>query len=471
MGITQYKTTVLAFAQTVAGTDAARLKQPSILCLAVVLLALISMGLPTAPLQAEDQPSRSNLKVQAADLVRLLDASRSSLRQKAQDDLIELGPAVLQFLPTEGTSGLSAEQSRRLALVRGALVQKTTLASAAPSTVTLRAGNITLSDAVAEIQRQTGNQIVDLRDQFGQVVTNPEIAVQWKSTPFWKVMDELASKSQVGYYLYTGEPYLGLVAGPMPMTPVAYAGPMRAAVKKLVRSITYETGSSECALQLEVAWEPRLRPILLELDPAGIEAIDDQGRKIASETPPSRPAQGDEPPLVKVPVDKTMIRADLVLHFEPPPHDATRIKSLRGRLVVILPAGIQNFQFADLAGARNVSKSKSNLTVTLEEFKEFGEGQWAADLVLEFDAGQRDAFESYQTWFYDNEIYLQKADGTRFACNGGTTLKESGAGRLGIQYRFVDAPGRISDYSLVYKSPSTIVKQSLTFEFQDLKLP
>ena len=41
----------------------------------------------------------------------------------------------------------------------------------------------------------------------------------------------------------------------------------------------------------------------------------------------------------------------------------------------------------------------------------------------------------------------------------------------GFGYRFVDAPGKISDYTLVYKTPSTIVTDTVPFEFNDLELP
>ena len=443
-------------------------------CHCYLLPVVVSAAFLAASTPLWSQNQERDLRGRVAELVRLLDASHPALRQRAQDELIRFGPAALPLLPPEGTSGLSPEQSRRVAIVRAAMAQTARLASGSATRVTLSAKTITLRDVVAEISRQTGNQIVDLRDQFGQEVTNPEIAVDWKATEFWKVMDELARKSQVGYYLYTGEPYLGLVAQVMAGSPdavVVYAGPLRMSPVKLVETITYEANSRTCALQLEVAWEPRLRPILLELNSKDIELLDDQGRKITARSRQPAAGQQGEPPPLRIPLEKTMIRADVVLNFEPLPHDAKSIQWLRGRLSLVLPSDIQTFQFPDLLQAKNVTKHQGTLKVTLEEFKEFGEGQWAADLLLEFGSGDTEAFESYQTWFYDNEIYLQKADGTRFASNGGTTLTETQAGRVGIQYRFVDAPGRISDYRLVYKSPSSIARHSVSFEFQNLKLP
>src|SRR5262249_12942931 len=81
------------------------------------------------------------------------------------------------------------------------------------------------------------------------------------------------------------------------------------------------------------------------------------------------------------------------------------------------------------------------------------------------------AFESYESWFFDNEAYLQKADGTRFAQNGGTTLTGTADGRIDLQYRFVDPPGKMSDYKLIYQSPSNIVEEAVSFALKDRELP
>jgi hypothetical protein len=420
-------------------------------------------------IRAQDASVKRELSEKVADLVKRLDAPKAAARQEAQAELIKLGAEALPLLPSDDTDELSAEQRRRLTEVRTALAGSGAKAVVAGSKLNLVAKGITLSDVVAEIQKQTGNQLVDLREEFGQDVTNTEFMVDWKDKGFWEAMDELSAKSGVSYYLHTGERQLGLVAQPLPATPVAYAGPLRIAFTQIVRRVQFETNQKECLLQFEIAWEPRLQPILFEMKRDQTQVIDDQDRKIEVQGGGMAEAPEEETSTLKAAVDGSMVRTDFIVHMAQPAKGAEKLR-VAGVLNIVLPADIQTFDFAELGKSKNVKKEKGKVAVTLEQFAVLDEGLWGADLVLEFGSGG-EAFESYETWFYDNEAYLQRADGTRFSMNGGVTLTESGDGKLGIQYRFVDAPGKLAEYKLVYKTPSAIVQEAIPFEFKDIELP
>lgn len=410
------------------------------------------------------------LRSRVAELIKGLDSAKAAERQAAQAELIRLGPKVLPLLPPINAEGQSAEQKRRIQEVRTALGEGATKSDFSPSKITLNAKGVTLSDAVAAIQKQSGNQIVDLREEFGQEVTNPEFPADWNDKPFWEVLDEIASKTMVGQYLHTGERQLGLVMEPPKSMPTAYTCPLRIQLHQLMRRISYEERLKECVMQFEIAWEPRLRPILFELKPDDLEILDDQDRKISIETGRPDGLPDDSGGVLKSPVDGTVIRTDFFIRLAQPPKGAEKIRILRGKLGVLLPANVQTFQFADLAKTKGAKQESGNVSLTLERFREIESGLWSADVVLQFNA-QSEAFESYETWFYENEAYLQRADGTRFPVNGGFTLTESGDGRIGIEYRFVDAPGKMNDYKFVYKSPSVIVRETVPFEMKEIELP
>ncbi len=445
------------------------LRGPFVACLAgSAWLVLTAAAMPAR--LGQEATDAKELKQKVAELVKGLDASKAADRQAAQAELIKLGSAVVPFLPASDADGLSGEQRRRLGEIRSALGQQAGRAGLAASKITLSAKGITLSDAIAALQRQSGNQIVDLREEFGQEVTNPEFAADWKDKPFWEVMDEIAAKTTVGFYLHTGERQIGLVMQSPQTLPTAYAGPLRIALQQIVRRISFENKQKECVLQFEIAWEPRVRPILFEIKPDNLEVVDDLGNKIAVEAGPRGPAAEEEGESLKAGVDGTMIRTDFIVRLAQPNKGASSLKLVRGKLDLLVPANIQTFDYTELAKAKDVKKQNGNVTVTLEKFKELETGLWSAELLLEYDSNS-EAFESYETWFYDNEIYLQRADGTRFPVNGGNTLTESADGRVGIEYRFVDAPGKIADYKLIYKAPSTIVRESVDFELKDIELP
>jgi hypothetical protein len=438
------------------------------LSICFISLALTSTAATVRSFQ--DKPGADDLKSKVDALVQELDAAKANVRQAAQEKLIKLGADVLPHLPAAEAEGLSAEQKRRIGEIRSALGHSTGKASLSGSKVTLSAKGITLSDAMAAIQRQSGNQIVDLREEFGQEVTNPEFPVEWKDKPFWEVLDEIASKTNIGFYLHTGERQIGLVMEPPKSMPTAYAGPLRLQLHQIVRRISYEDRQKECVLEFEIAWEPRVRPILFEVKPEDLEVVDDQGQKIAVEAGRDRPGAEDEGTALKASAEGSMIRADFIVRLAQPSRGAEKIKSLSGKMSVLMPTNIQTFDFADLAKAKDVKKQSGNVMVVLEKFRELDSGLWQADVLLQFDA-KSEAFESYETWFYDNEAFLQRADGSRFANNAGQTLTESDDGRVGIQYRFVDAPGKMSDYKFVYKTPATILRETVPFELKDIELP
>jgi hypothetical protein len=414
--------------------------------------------------------AQDDLKAKVAELVKDLNAAKANVRQAAQEKLIELGADALTHLPAPDADDLSAEQRRRLGEVRTALGSAGAKDSLAGSRISLSAKGITLSDAMSAIQRQSGNQIVDMREEFGQEVTNPEFAADWKDKPFWEVLDEIAAKTNIGFFLHTGERQIGLVMEPPRTLPTAYAGPLRIQLRQLVRRITYEDRQKECVLEFEIAWEPRVRPILFDMKPEDLEVSDNQDRKIMVEADRQQPGAEDEGTTLKAATQSSMIRADFIVRLAQPERGAEKIKSLQGKLGVLMPTKIQTFEFSDLQKIKNAKKQNENVTVTLERFHELDSGHWAAEVNLEFESSS-EAFESYETWFYDNEAYLQRADGTRFANNAGQTLTENQEGRIGIQYRFVDAPGKMSDYKFVYKTPSTIVRDFVTFELKDIELP
>jgi len=434
----------------------------------VVSVALVCRA--TVSIGSQDKPNEDELKQKVAELVKGLDASKATERQAAQAELVKLGPAALPLLPKPDADDLSAEQKRRLGEVRAALGQASGKATLVASKITLAAKAVTLSDAIAAIQRQSGNEIVDARGERGQPVTNPDVAVDWKDKGFWEVLDELASKTGVGYYLHTDARQIELIMEPQRNKPTAYAGPLRIQLNQVVRQINFDDGRKECVLDFEFAWEPRVRPILFELKPQNLEVIDDQDRKIAVEESPNPQQAEGEGMSLKASVSSSEIVTQFIVRLSQPNKGAEKIKSLSGKLDVLVPANIQSFEFDALAKAKDVKKQSGNVTVILEKFKELDTGLWSADVLLQFDS-KSEAFESYETWFYDNEAFLQRADGTRFANNGGQTLTESDEGRVGIQYRFVDAPGKMADYKFVYKTPATIVRESVPFELKDIELP
>jgi hypothetical protein len=76
----------------------------------------------------------------------------------------------------------------RLDRIRKRLQQQAAEAAAEATRITLQ-GEMPLLDALAALEEQSGNSIIDFRGRFGQAATNPTVRVDFQNEPFWKALD------------------------------------------------------------------------------------------------------------------------------------------------------------------------------------------------------------------------------------------------------------------------------------------
>jgi hypothetical protein len=160
--------------------------------------------------------------------------------------------------------------------------------------------------------------------------------------------------------------------------------------------------------------------------------------------------------------------SEINLNIAAPERDAKKLASLKVKAELTIPAGIKTFKFPSLA-EKNVTSKQGDVTLTLED-TEIDEQVWKVNVTLSYP-GEGPAFESYRQGLFNNRLWLQRADGSRFEHNGGFSNTASDGGKLGFEYLFVDAPGKPADYQFVYESPSKVITIPLEFEFKDIPLP
>jgi len=199
--------------------------------------------------------------------------------------------------------------------------------------------------------------------------------------------------------------------------------------------------------------------MLLKLKADELKVLDDRGKEVK--------------PQMQMESDEVVVRpenpvAEINLNLQAPERAATRLKSLKVKAELTIPAGIRTFRFPNLA-QENVALKQGDVSVTLEDV-EVDEQAWKVHVELSMPGGGP-AFESYQQGLFNNLIWLQRSDGSRFAHNGGLNSTGASGGKLGFEYVFVDAPGKPSDYQLVYETPSKVITIPLEFEFKDVPLP
>lgn len=425
------------------------------------LLASLALLAPLfwSHVQAQTETTDAALRDRVLQLIERLDDPKPEARDEAEARLIKLGARALPLLP-DPASVTSKERKERLEKVRATLRHAEEETSTVASRVTIQAKAIRLSEALGLIQKQTGNGITDLREQLGGETTNPAFDLDIHDVPFHEALDRVARLAEVSVNAFTGDGTIGITAGTPSKDPlIQYVGPFRVAFKQLTEVRDLQAGTSAASAQLEVAWEPRLRPMLLTLKSDGLAVKDDKNREVK----PQAMMESNE--VVLRPENPAV---EMNLNLEAPDRSAVKLSSFRIKADVTLPAGIKTFRFPSLA-QENVTQKQGDVSATLQNV-EIDEQVWKVNVELVYP-GNGPAFESYRQGLFNNRIWLQKADGSRFEHNGGFSNTSSDGGKLGFEYLFVDAPGKPADYQLVYETPSKVVTIPLEFEFKNVPLP
>lgn len=431
-------------------------------CLAALLIA-------TGTCLAQDAALRDRV----AQLVEKLGSSKPEDRDAAEKSLTALGVKALALLPASPEKAADDDLKMRLDRVRTALETVGEQALLGPSMITIQGEGIRLSDALRELQKQSGNALTDLRAQAGGDSGNPALDLDIKDKPFFEALDEIARKAGgLTLDFATGDGSIGLLPPggmyadpiadaktPAPRPMIQFVGPFRVVLKEISSQRDIATARSRANALFEVAWEPRLRPMLLSLKSESLEIVDDRGEKVEPEV------MEESMTTVLRPESSS---ADLYLNMIAPARAAQKLKTMTVKSEVTLPAGIRQFRFPDL--------NKPNVTITQGDVKmelvstTVDENAWRVHVNLEMP-GEGPAFESYQQGLFNNRLWLQKADGSRFEHNGGFSTLSVSPGKLGFEYIFVDAPGSPSDYQFLYETPSRVITLPLEFTFTEVPLP
>lgn len=424
------------------------------------------LGLSGATSAPGQDAGDAALKDRVTQLVERLGAEKAEVREAASKALTKLGPKILPLLPDPAAmpGGLRKDEVQKL---RESLRKAQDEVHPGASRVTIEGQGIRLTEALQRLQKQTGNSITDMREQLGGDVTNPALNLSIRDRTFFEALAEIAKQAGVGLEFYTGDGSLGIKpgmtadpGGPTPAgPPTEYTGPFRIELKTMNIVRDFEAGSSLANLQFEAAWEPRLRPMLLKLKGDEIKVIDDRGKEVK--------------PQMAMESDEVVIRpenpvAEINLNLQAPDRTASKLKSLKVKAELTIPAGIKVFRFPSLAN-QNAKLKQGDVAVELQDV-EVEEQTWKVHVELTYPA-EGPAFESYRQGLFNNRLWLQRADGSRFEHNGGFNSTGSDGGRLGFEYLFVDAPGKPADYGLVYETPSKVIRIPMEFEFKDIPLP
>jgi len=342
-----------------------------------------------------------------------------------------------------------------------------------PKLFTLQDKDISVAKALAELTKQTGNPVEDRRSSKDD---NTKIKLDLKKVTFWQGLDAIAKAADAVASVAEKDEKLALVDGPYKIMPISYSGLFRVAVRRVDVVQVLDSDTHLCVIYLDVAWEPRFRPLFMETRPDAMVLHDDKGRAI--EVPEED--KGGMGAIGK------RTHAELTVRVPAPHRSATQLGLFKGKLAAMGPTQTLTFTFDKLKkiekAAQARKETQQGVNVILRELRPEGQGDdqvWTVGLLLEYPA-DGPKFESFQSWLVNNEIYLEKEkDGIKqqFPPNLGYETDDQSDDKAIIKYRFGDEPdkklilGNMSDWKLVYRTPGRISAIPIPFEFKDIPLP
>jgi hypothetical protein len=442
----------------------------------IKLLSMICASLlATTALAAEDTASTSQadqeLTREISRLVQQLNDDRVAERDAAETKLFELVGATaaetdrfLELLP-EDSDQMPLAVRERLSRLRQQVEDRVAKAAVEGTTITLAAKEMPLAEVFTAIEKQTGNRLIDNRQQDADDpdAAQKSITIDLENEPFWPALDQILDQATVGIYSYGGEDALSIVSRASDERPrhatAAYSGPFRIEVLEIQgqRNLRQPQRQS-LKMQLEVAWEPRLRPIALSQPVADVRATTDTGQELSVSQPDA---------VLDVEVPGGTQAAEIILPFELPPREANRLTTLRGTLRALVPGRQVKFRFDDLANAAGKTERRGGVQVALDDVRK-NNAIWEVHMRLALDE-HNDALQSHRGWAFQNLSYLVGPDGEPIDNAGFETTRQT-RNEVGIAYLF-DLPDGIDGLSWVYETPAAIVELPVEYELKDIELP
>lgn len=414
-------------------------------------------GTPSA-VGTSEQPRESINLPEVRRLIRGLTSDQLSERDAAEKQLLQIGAAVLPFLP-EISSSTSGELKVRLQRLRSQLQTSQISSFFAASRLSL-SGKMPLLAALEKVSQQSGNRI---HVENSTAYANTEIDLVADQQPFWQVMDQILAQAELHINAFSSQEGISLAANlngsPIPSPLPSIEGPFQLQVLSVQTSKQF---GSQLAGQLDVAlqlnWEPRLKPIYVQLPMNKMKASAEDGSEQLATNPQASP---------EIPLNSAGCSAQIDLQLTRPPRSARKLATISGELVVAVPSEKHKFVFERFTSGKRQSEKFGEVTVTLESARRNG-SVYEVRILTEFQETQG-ALDSFRGWILSNRAYLLDRQQQPLQ-NVGFQSYAVTNNAVGMAFLF-QINGEPNEYMLIYESPGLITRQTVPFVIKDIDLP
>ncbi|NOY41452.1 MAG: hypothetical protein GXP26_06405 [Planctomycetes bacterium] len=404
-------------------------------------------------------------------LVRQLNDDKAARRDQAEQELIKLAPvddpqaldAYLLLLP-KPIEGMPEEVRSRLSQIRHQLENQQANETTTASKLTLSAVDTDLKVLLDKVYEQTGNRLVDYRDQFGQDTQPRIVSVDIAEEEFWPAIDKILDQARLSLYPFSGEESLAVIEREQGAAPrvgkASYAGPFRVEATSVIAQRGLRTPVQQgTRIELEIAWEPRLRPIAISQAVEQIKITADNGIEI-----PLANSQA----VLEVEVQPGNHATELTIPMALPPRSVLKLASIKGQFSALVPGRVAEFRFTELHKTKDAKQQRGGVTVTVDRVRKSQE-LWEIHMRLRVDSEEA-GLESHRGWVFQNLTYLLNKNNEIIDHAGFETTMQS-ENEVGLAYLFELPDDDIANYTWVYRTPAAITRVLFDYELTDIPLP
>jgi len=441
----------------------------------LVILGIALLVVPsTGPVLGEEVDPKlidPNLIDIVEPLVRQLNDDKAKRREQAEQELLKLAPvndpqaldAYLKLLP-KPIEGMPEEVRLRLTRLRSHLEKQQADETTAATKLTILAEDTALDQLLEEVHEQTGNRLVDYRDQFGQDIQSRKISLEIDDQEFWPAMDQILDQAGMSLYPFSGEEALAIIEREEGTTSrvgkASYSGPFRIeATNVIAQRGLHNPQQQGTRVELEIAWEPRLRPIAISQPSEAITITADNGIEI-----PLSNSQA----VLEVEVQPGNHTTELTIPMALPPRSVLKLTSIKGQFSALVPGRVAEFRFTDLHKPVSAEQERGGVKVIVDGVRKNQE-LWEVHMRLQINSEEA-GLESHRGWVFQNLTYMLSKNEEIIDHAGFETTMQS-ENEVGLAYFFELPDDELANYTWVYRTPAAIVRVPIDYELTDIPLP
>jgi hypothetical protein len=437
---------------------------------------LFGVPVPAKPVVIPGKPIDPEL----LKLVEALGSENYREREKAGQTIEAKGEKVLPDLRRAIAKTESPEIARRLTILIRRMDHERLVA---PKRVTFSMKDCTAKAALDEIAKQTGYRI-QFNNNGGPLATNDQkYSFEFDKTPFWVAVDKIADTANLGVFAEYDDDIIRVNSYQNSLNPfVSYAGPFRFTATGINSSRNvqlsglskqgFQNNSSESiGFSFQINSEPK-NPILGTLPAEVTLAVDDMGSSLIPPKDPNNQFRTSYYQNGNQRGHNAYGNLGLVRGAK----DATTLKHLKGKIGIILLAGIvPEIVIDDPLKVKNKTIGGRTVEVTYDSMTE-NNGQYSTTITFKklgvVDQNNFDYNWSNSVW---QKLELVDAQGRKYNSYGPNSISHNGTTvQITISYGKNNRQGqedKLGPPAKLIINEWLQVTHDVTFEFKDIPLP